>query len=198
MIRLNELINQTRGAKRGEKKSINSLQNLPHIQIHLQLVRLQRGRKVRQILAVIDGRVARDVHGDDVALVLGEQFGDGQEVRLGGHVEGVVAGFEDEVVHEGLADGFAVDGEVEGYVALYLLLVLFLFLLMMILLLLIVERVWRVETYHGDGHDGWVGDEDFALEVGPVGALGEVHLAELEAVELVQACDSQSASQPYW
>ena len=105
--------------KRKKNRSINPLQNLPHIQIHLQLIRRQRSRKIWQVLAIVSGRVARDVDRDDIVLVLGEQLGDGHQVRLGGHVELVVAGFEDEFVEEGLADGFAVDREVEGHVALF-------------------------------------------------------------------------------
>jgi hypothetical protein len=40
-------------------------------------------------------------------------------VDIGEHGDGVVAGFEGEVVEVGVAHELAVDGEVEGYVALF-------------------------------------------------------------------------------
>lgn len=68
----------------------------------------------------------------------------------------------------------AVDGEVEGYVAL------------VGVELVLVSRDYRGREYHGDGHDGRVGDVDCAVHVHPCLADLDVEVWDVEAFQFVQ------------
>lgn len=98
-------------------------QSLTHIQMNCQIIRGQRLREIRQLLAIIHTRITRDSKRHDAILVWagvgGDQVDDAGLVDVGEHGDGVVAGFEGEVVEVGVAHELAVDGEVEGYVALF-------------------------------------------------------------------------------
>lgn len=116
------------------------------------------------MLAVADTRVADDIERDDGILVLALHHAqDGELVDAALHGQDVLARLENEVGDERVADGFAVDGEVHGDVA-------------------------EVEC-----HDRGVGDVDCTDEVGAVGedfvfAGEDLHVGDVEAIELVETC----------
>ena len=128
---------------------------------------LQRGLKVRQMLAVVDGCVADDVDGDDTIFVHdGNGLDDEGLVDCAAHGDGVVSGAEDEVGDGGVADG---DRRGEGGGG---------------------QVVCKGDVAHVEGEDGGVGDVDFADHVGAVDGVGGEFDAEggdVEAGEFVEA-----------
>lgn len=93
-------------------------QPLPNIQCRTELIRRQRLGEIRQFAAMVQARVAADIHGEHrIRRKHGDDF---EFVDGGSHRDGVVAWVEDEVVQESLADVRAVGGEVHRDVALRL------------------------------------------------------------------------------
>lgn len=97
-------------------------QSLTHIQMNGQIIRGQRLREIWQLLTIIHARVTRDSKRHDTVLVparvAADQADDAGLVDVGEHGDGVVARFEGEIVEVGVAHELAVNGEVEGDVAL--------------------------------------------------------------------------------
>lgn len=140
-----------------------SAQRWSDVQIYIDRVALQRFFVVLEVDAVPDRRVSGDGQRDDGVLVLGlHETQDIQGLDFRLHGDVVVAGFEDEVGQQGGADACAVDGEVHG------------------------------DVPEIEGHDGRVGDVDFADHVGAVGQeLGlageEFDRSNVQALEFVEA-----------
>jgi hypothetical protein len=89
------------------------------IEVDTDLVGSQGGGVVGKFLSVVDGRVTGDVDGENAVLVIaGDHLDDLGLVDGRGHGEGVVAGFDRDVLENRGADVLALDSQVEGHGAL--------------------------------------------------------------------------------
>lgn len=119
---------------------------------------------VGQVHAIADTGVTDDFKRENGVLVLGvDEREDGELLDVGLHGKDVLAGLEDQVGDERVADGLAVDEEVHGDVSE-------------------IER-----------HDGRVGNVDLADEVGAVLedlalASEDLKVSDVETLEPVKAC----------
>jgi hypothetical protein len=147
---------------RARDVNAQTTQRRTNIQLHLHSIALDRLFIVLQSHTIADTRVSHDIQRNNRILVLGlnETIHDQRlDMRLHGHR--VVAGLQDQVGEQGVANGRAVDGEVHGDVA-------------------------EIEC-----HDGRVGDEDCADHVRAVfeefgGAGEELDRGYVQAAEFVQ------------
>lgn len=149
---------------RASNINTNTSKRRTNVQVKFNSITLNRFLVIHQVLAIPDCRISHNLKWDDGVLVLAlHKSKDSELVDAGLHGDRVLAGLEDKVGEERVADGFAVDIEIHGGVA-------------------------EIE-----GHDGGVGNVYGADHVGAVGedffgAGEDLDVADVEALKLVQTC----------